>query len=200
MTALPPQHGEQNTTQKTHDTCTTTETALRLRSSSVLPPRPVTEADLPSFRRLIQDNECLCTLGTKYGNEEWVQMGTAYVESVLDGELGSWEACQRHYEEQGSQLWMLELEEEEEEGSSAGRENLPRLVGSIGVVMHTVREGKGGACRKTRKRWSLCVCMWTACTSIGGMVGCSYPISSSMPVDSASPRYGSPHRLPTCRV
>ena len=84
--------------------------------------RPATCEDLASLRTLLSSNECLKTLGAQHGRQDWVSIGEAYVNDVLQSEMQSWETCAARYSSAASELWVL-LEEPE-----------ARVVGCIGAV------------------------------------------------------------------
>ena len=87
----------------------------------VPPPAVLREAradDLAHIASLVAENECLINLerDTGAGSAELERIGALYVESVLRGELSSWEAVQQRYAAPGSRLWVLV-----EEGGAGAR-------------------------------------------------------------------------------
>ena len=82
--------------------------------------------DLAHIALLVAENECLINLerDTGAGSAVLERIGALYVESVLRGELSSWEAVQQRYAAPGSRLWVLI-----EEGGGAVR-------GCVGAIQH----------------------------------------------------------------
>lgn len=95
-------------------------------------PCEVTQRDFDSFQRLVVDNECLCAIGKRHGDELLTKIGKWYIRGELEaGDLHSWEACSAYFSShhEASKLWVIhsddvdddyddhDREEEEEEGN-----------------------------------------------------------------------------------
>ena len=85
---------------------------------------------MESLRTLLASNECLTILGASQQRQDWVSIGEAYVNGVVQSELKDWETCASRYSSAASELWVLE---EEREG---------RVVGCVGAVANV---GPGGS-------------------------------------------------------
>jgi len=90
--------------------------------------REVGPSDMPAVVDLIKEHEVLMHLErehpemTELDLAEYRQIGKAYMDGVLQGELSSWEACAQHYSAPESKLWVLV-------DADGG------VIGSIGIIV-----------------------------------------------------------------